>query len=222
MRYRYFMLAVSWERGSPFVVKSLRHANERRPISLKCLFWVTLFALNLRMLLPLLASLLLGAPVDNVINAIDTGVIDLHGASKAQVLVIVADHGSGTSTFGEALNKHPCLFDVGEPFGDSYLVWTSSKIPECHGTTPEATFDADSHHLLHESNAKLSTHLANVVKHLGVSHIDSGELYHGLHYDLSEFFVRIRDLVCKDVPANVCPAADCAIALKMFPQVRAP
>ena len=174
------------------------------------------------MLLPLLASLLLGAPVDNVINAIDTGVIDLHGASKPQVLVIVADHGSGTSTFGEALNKHPCLFDVGEPFGDSYLVWTSSKIPECHGTTPEATFDADSHHLLHESNAKLSTHLANVVKHLGVSHIDSGELYHGLHYDLSEFFVRIRDLVCKDVPANVCPAADCAIALKMFPQVSAP
>ncbi|KOO35107.1 hypothetical protein Ctob_015446 [Chrysochromulina tobinii] len=169
-------------------------------------------------MISLVTSLLLGAPVDNVIKTMDTGVIDLHGASKAQVLVIVADHGSGTSTFGEALNKHPCLFDVGEPFGDSYLVWTSSKIPECHGTTPEATFDADSHHLLHESNAKLSTHLANVVKHLGVSHIDSGELYRGLHYDLSEFFVRIRDLVCKDVPADVCPAADCAIALKMFPQ----
>ena len=174
------------------------------------------------MWLSLVTSLMLGAPVDNVIKTMDAGVIDLHGASKAQVLVIVADHGSGTSTFGEALNKHPCLFDVGEPFGDSYLVWTSSKIPECHGTTPEATFDADSHHLLHESNAKLSTHLANVVKHLGVSHIDSGELYRGLHYDLSEFFVRIRDLVCKDVPADVCPAADCAIALKMFPQVCGP
>ena len=173
-------------------------------------------------MISLVTTLLLGAPVDNVIKTMDAGMIDLHGASKAQVLVIVADHGSGTSTFGEALNKHPCLFDVGEPFGDSYLVWTSSKIPECHGTTPEATFDADSHHLLHESNAKLSTHLANVVKHLGVSHIDSGELYRGLHYDLSEFFVRIRDLVCKDVPADVCPAADCAIALKMFPQVCGP
>jgi hypothetical protein len=41
-----------------------------------------------------------------------------------------------------------------------------------------------------------------------------------LTYNLAEYFVRIRDLVCAHVPASaraVCPAANCSIMLKMFP-----
>jgi hypothetical protein len=47
---------------------------------------------------------------------------------------------------------------------------------------------------------------------------DSPSLYNGLEYNFAEYFVRIRDLVCKGVPANVCPPADCTITLKLFPQ----
>ena len=50
--------------------------------------------------------------------------------------------------------------------------------------------------------------------------IDSRSLYEHLEYNLAEYFVRIRDLVCAHVPASardLCPAANCSIMLKMFP-----
>lgn len=40
----------------------------------------------------------------------------------------------------------------------------------------------------------------------------------GLTYNLADYFVRARDLICSDVPDHICPAADCTITLKFFPQ----
>jgi hypothetical protein len=62
---------------------------------------------------------------------------------RAQVLVVVSDHGSGTSNFGESLKKHPCVFDVGESFGAGYMLWSTSKVAECVGkAVNDAMFDS--------------------------------------------------------------------------------
>jgi hypothetical protein len=58
-----------------------------------------------------------------------------------------------------------------------------------------------------------SVHTAQVV----IDIKDYRSLYANLPYDLGEHFVRIRDLVCKNVPADVCTPAQCTIAIKLFP-----
>ena len=58
-----------------------------------------------------------------------------------------------------------------------------------------------------------SVHTAQVV----IDIKDYRSLYASLPYDLGEHFVRIRDLVCKNVPGDVCPPAQCTIAIKLFP-----
>ena len=156
----------------------------------------------------------------------------------AQVLVIVSDHGGGTTEFGLALEKHPCVFDLGEPFaaGSTGLVWSKNDVPECYPSTiTKAIFDADSGTLVQKSNPILTDRIQSLGPHLDKNGIqklghkrapfapvgltgDSPSLYNGLEYNFAEYFVRIRDLVCKGVPANVCPPADCTITLKLFPQ----
>jgi hypothetical protein len=156
-------------------------------------------------------------------------------ASRAQVLVIISDHGSGTTDFGVALNTHPCILDLMEPFGDQYVLWSSSKIDECENKHPQnpAIFDADSGVIMTASNYKLNMTIERVLNkfaeppawakdisptYIPPASIDFDSLYTGLNYNLAEYFVRIRNLVCKEVPADVCPPSDCTIALKMFPR----
>ncbi|KOO53883.1 hypothetical protein Ctob_014836 [Chrysochromulina tobinii] len=156
-------------------------------------------------MISLVTSLLLGAPVDNVIKTIKLSLQqdELYGQpapvprARPQVLVIVSDHGSGTTEFGNALNTHPCMFDVGEPFSNADGPWSSTfHIAECEGSveTRNAIFDAQTG--------------------------DSPSLYQGLAYDkgVADYFVRLRDLVCKHIPEDMCPPSDCTITLKMFPQ----
>ena len=154
-------------------------------------------------------------------------------AGRAQVLVIVSDHGSGTTEVGEALNIHPCVFDLGEPFSAASRVWSTSKVSECENIgkpVPQSIFDADTGTLKNSSNPVLTSKILGLSNQgtvhgtkspsqapVGLSG-DDPSLYAGLHYDIADYFVRIRDLVCKGVPADVCPPSDCTITLKMFPQ----
>jgi hypothetical protein len=156
--------------------------------------------------------------------------------ARPQVLVIVSDHGSGTTEFGNALNTHPCMFDVGEPFSNADGPWSSTfHIAECEGSveTRNAIFDAQTGKLKKRTNTQLTQKLGNMFRDLA-DHLDTEEslaaysgitgdspsLYQGLAYDkgVADYFVRLRDLVCKHIPEDMCPPSDCTITLKMFPQ----
>ena len=145
---------------------------------------------------------------------------------RAQVLVVVSDHGSGTTEIGKALNKHPCVFDIGEPFAYSTTVWSTSVIPECNGGEPDAIFDADTHTLMNARNPELQEKImaqaALEFKQLKIDRMsligETSPLYAGLRYNLAEYYVRVRDLVCAGVPVDVCPPAECSITIKLFPQ----
>jgi hypothetical protein len=159
------------------------------------------------------------------------------------VLVLVADHGTGSSNMGAALEEHPCVFDVGEGFGGSQMLWTSAQIDECGRVeSPPAMFDTDSHKLLSRENPKMElkidTELRKINRTLAeISHPDKeasraaaslaatldkgvnyGKLYDGLEYNFAEYLLRVRDLICENVPENICPEKECTISTKMFPQ----
>ena len=160
-------------------------------------------------------------------------------SGRAQVLVIVSDHGSGTTEFGQALNEHPCVFDLGEPFAYTStplregVVWStlSVPVPGCNMSSfAKAIFDSDTGTLIRNSNPVLTEKIlalsAQGAKHgtkkpgfqpVGLTG-DSPSLYEGLEYDFAEYFSRVRDLVCAGVPENICPPSDCTITLKLFPQ----
>jgi hypothetical protein len=142
-------------------------------------------------------------------------------ATRAEVLVVVSDHGSGTSTFDQTLNEHPCMFNVGEPFGPGDMLWSSSEVPGCTSKAfSDAIFDAKSGTLTHTENPKLQRAIETARMKLPgkkLTAIDTRPLYHNLQDDLADFFVRVRDLVCKGVPEDVCPASHCTISVKMFP-----
>ena len=154
---------------------------------------------------------------------------ELSTSSRAEVLVLVSDHGSGTTNFGDILNTHPCILDVGEPFGSGYMLWTTYSQPaECAAqnlTDHPAMFDAGNGKLEHADNPKMTREINDVLTrqewNKGADkkrfEIDSRSLYEHLEYNLAEYFVRIRDLVCAHVPIDVCPAAECSVMLKMFP-----
>ena len=154
---------------------------------------------------------------------------ELSTSGRAEVLVLVSDHGSGTTNFGDILNTHPCILDVGEPFGSGYMLWTTYSQPaECAAqnlTDHPAMFDADNGKLEHADNPKMTREINDVLtrqewnKGADKKHfeIDSRSLYEHLEYNLAEYFVRIRDLVCAHVPTDVCPASKCSVVLKMFP-----
>jgi hypothetical protein len=142
-----------------------------------------------------------------------------------QVLVLVSDHASGTTEFGRALQTHPCVFDLEEPFSFSSMVWSTTKVHGCNASSfADAIFDADTGTIMKKANPVLSEQILGLsdTKKPGFQPVgltgDDPSLYEGLSYDVAEYVVRIRDLVCKGVPANVCPPADCTITLKLFPQ----
>ena len=153
--------------------------------------------------------------------------------TRPQVLVIVSDHGSGTTDFGLALNTHPCMFNLDEVFAltkDTNTLWTTSKVAGCAMETPGAIFDAESGTLKQTSNPQLTKRFQYMLRSklqmqtgpfavhfrsLDLS--DSPALYEGLNYSLADYFVRARDLVCARVPEDVCPPENCTITLKMFP-----
>jgi hypothetical protein len=137
-----------------------------------------------------------------------------------QVLVIVSDHGSGTTSLGRALDSHPCVVDVGEPFGPAYQIWSNSSVTECDsykGT--DAIFDAQSGKLQDPRNEKIVEKVGKALDDFGVQLKESAydSLYDGLKYNLAEYFVRVRDFVCANVPEDVCPPSDCTIVTKFFP-----
>ena len=162
--------------------------------------------------------------------------------SHATSLVIISDHSSGATEFGQALNTHPCMFDLGETFKITDTIWASSQVEECNdpkapGMATDMSrplFDAATGLLIKNSNPALSERLMSpsISAHAAVNgtimgpggipipkrHVahltmekDSPTLYAGLHYKLSEYVTRTRDHVCKNVPADVCAPADCAI-----------
>ena len=144
-------------------------------------------------------------------------------AERAEVLVIVSDHGSGTTDFGDALNTHPCMFDLGEPFANPTGLWSNSVVEGCQ--YPEAIFGQDSGRQLKNSNDQMTTRINHIARSKPVGMKPSKTLsgtdpsmYKDLKYNLGEYFVRARDLICANVPADVCPPSDCSITLKMFPQ----
>ena len=177
-----------------------------------------------RSMLPLASSILFGLPLETI----DTSEV-ISQPSRAQVLVIVSDSGSGTTDFGDALNKHPCMFNLGEPFMQSAMMWSKSEIAGC--VYPDALFDADSGLLKHNNNTQLTRKIGQLRSSKARQAWqetgkrpdenlagDSPLLYESLDYNLADYFVRIRDHVCASVPAEICPPSDCTVTLKMFPQ----
>jgi hypothetical protein len=75
---------------------------------------------------------------------------------RAQVLVIVSDHGSGTTDFGEALNTHPCMFDLGEPFANANVLWATSS-------EDAAACDSDSAQGSRQPRVRLSWRVVSLV-----------------------------------------------------------
>ena len=159
---------------------------------------------------------------------------------RPQVLVIVSDHGGGTTQFGQAISEHPCIFDLGEPFAaipvKNPRVWSRNAVPECNQTTiTDAIFDADTKTIMKPNNPVLTERILSLGPHIlpdGTrkrGHKEAGmypvgltgdmpSLYENLPYSFAEYFVRVRDLVCSGVPEKVCPPSDCTISIKMFPQ----
>jgi hypothetical protein len=147
---------------------------------------------------------------------------------RAELLVIVSDHGSGTSNFGDALGTHPCMFDLGEPFARSPgSLWSTNEIAECdEHDDPKSThaiFDADTGSLKEKTNAQLTLKFEHALKSIPRNQrpaniSDDASLYQGLDYNIAEYFVRIRDRLCQSVPEDVCPRSNCTITFKLFPQ----
>jgi len=158
------------------------------------------------------------------------------------VLVILSDHGSGTMEFGAALNTHPCMFNLGEPFALKDTLWSNAEVPECTGAMAsdmnKVIFNSETGALLKSSNPTLTTRILAQSAHAAingtmlmgtlpvlkrtVAHMtfagDTAELYDGLQYSFADYVVRIRDHVCAGVPAEVCAPSDCSITLSMLPQ----
>ena len=151
--------------------------------------------------------------------------VRLAAAKAAQVLVMISDHGSGTTNLGAALKAHPCVMDLGEPFGPSFMLWAKSKVTkECEDElSHDAMFDADTGKLEHAENPKMKEKIDDALFREDFTdgtkkpNIDTSKLYKGLKYNLADYFVRVRDLVCENVPESVCPREECTVLLKMFP-----
>jgi len=148
------------------------------------------------------------------------------GSSFAQVLVIISDHESGATEFGHALNTHPCVFDLGEPFSYTSMVWsTTEHVTGCNMSSfADAIFDSGTGTLRRRSNPvlnqkilALSSSKKPAMRPTNLTG-DASSLYLGLKYDFADYFVRVRDLVCEGVPKDVCPPANCTITLNFFPQ----
>eukprot|EP00900_Chrysochromulina_parva_P001867 jgi/Chrpa1/11681/Chrysochromulina_OHIO_Genome00022101-RA len=148
------------------------------------------------------------------------------GSSFAQVLVIISDHESGATEFGHALNTHPCVFDLGEPFSYTSMVWsTTEHVTGCNMSSfADAIFDSGTGTLRRRSNPVLNQKILALSssKKPGMRPTnltgDASSLYLGLKYDFADYFVRVRDLVCEGVPKDVCPPSNCTITLNFFPQ----
>ena len=150
-------------------------------------------------------------------------------AVRSQVLIVISDHGAHTAEFGKALNTHPCVYDVETPFSYSSMIWSSTnELPECADVPmPDAVFNADSPKVLMNDNnpqlkAKILKLTTSTKKPLSVTPSalagPVSPIYQGLKYNIADYFVRIRDLVCQGVPADVCPPSECTIAMQFFPQ----
>jgi hypothetical protein len=121
------------------------------------------------------------------------------------------------------------MFNLGEPFMQSAMMWSKSEIAGC--VYPDALFDADSGLLKHNNNTQLTRKIGELRSSKARQAWqetgkrpdenlagDSPLLYEGLDYNLADYFVRIRDHICASVPDEICPLSDCTISLKMFPQ----
>jgi hypothetical protein len=150
-------------------------------------------------------------------------------AVRSQVLVVISDHGAHTAEFGKALNTHPCVYDVETPFSYSSMIWSSTnELPECADVPmPDAVFNSDSPKvLMNDDNPQLKAKILKLTtstkKPLSVTPSalagPVSPIYQGLKYNIADYFVRIRDLVCQGVPADVCPPSECTIAMQFFPQ----
>ena len=162
----------------------------------------------------------------------------LQASEAPQVLVIISDHGSGTAEFGAALQTHPCMIDLGEPFAFKKTVWATNEVAECTGNmaTDMSTsiFNAITGEKVRSSNPVLMDRIAAQKTHVAIYGklsdtqvrrpvalnigVDEASLYDGLNYNFAEYALRIRDKVCAGVPADVCAPEDCKITLKMLPQ----
>ena len=186
----------------------------------------------------LYAVLPLAALGASVLGGAEVKALQTDSAGKPQVLVIISDHGSGTAEFGAALQTHPCMIDLGEPFAFKKTVWATNEVAECTGNmaTDMSTtvFNAITGEIVRSSNPVLMDRIAAQKTHVAIYGklsdtqvrrpvalnigVDEASLYDGLNYNFAEYVLRIRDKVCAGVPADVCAPEDCKITLKMLPQ----
>jgi hypothetical protein len=97
----------------------------------------------------------------------------LQASEAPQVLVIISDHGSGTAEFGAALQTHPCMIDLGEPFAFKKTVWATNAVAECTGNMATdmttTVFNAITGELVKGSNPVLMDRIAAQKTHFSSS-----------------------------------------------------
>jgi hypothetical protein len=136
-----------------------------------------------------------------------------------RVLVLVEDHGTGSTTFGTAIDTHPCMVDMDESFvvPDMSPIWIQPD-PEFQLV---GIFGADGA-LQMPSNASVAYRLEKAAKRkpdaLGEMPYEVDGLYTDLPLDIAVYLVRVADHVCSHMDEEVCPRENCAVNFKWFPQ----
>jgi len=154
------------------------------------------------------------------------GTWEFVGGTASKSIIVVSDHGTGSTTYTDLLASHPCVMHGGEAFG--------SLGP--HSTTLGWAARADSHGYFDlatgrrnqgvEGNTKLATNLAIGAKMKGWSlndvdrHIKDTTRHH-VHKvgDITEYFRQVTHYVCEAMPKDVKEQCNnrCAVVYKVFP-----
>jgi hypothetical protein len=131
-------------------------------------------------------------------------------AANPTALVIVSDHGTGSSSYLAALGKHQCVFSIGEPFDGAIVKQTDWRL--------EAT----------GRNAKLEQNIALARRR---KRADTGQdwpvelplptqVWEDLGTEgLAAYFTHITNHVCEAMPDELVTncSSSCVVAFKTFP-----
>jgi len=140
--------------------------------------------------------------------------------TESKSIIVVSDHGTGSTTYVDMLTKNPCVIKGNEPFGGVTL-WASDQ-----GVHSYFDGTGKRNHGV-ESNPKLAKALVESAKNKGwdIRHMDHHiKLIARAHVhkvgDITEYFRHITQYACAAMPQDVKDQCSnkCAVVYKMFPR----
>jgi len=154
------------------------------------------------------------------------GTWEFVGGTASKSIIVVSDHGTGSTTYTDLLASHPCVMLGGEPFGSmghhrTTLNWATHA-------DEGAYFDLATGRRNQgvEGNTKLATNLAAWASHKGwsLNHVDRHIKHTARDHvhkvgDITEYFQQVTQYVCEAMPKDVKEQCNnrCAVVYKMFP-----